>query len=311
MIDKISVIITAHNRREFLPHAIASVINQSLDRDLFEVVVVKNFSDQNTDQVINDNGFKSIIVSDNTNVGYDLYEGIVNTTGEVICFLDDDDLFQRNKLKVVYEKFATDEGLSFFKHNVLLIDENGNAIQRKRRLSIGKDVKIPPSEFNKKVSFFHFVKADFNLTSMSVRRSSIRDNYLRFLRDSLSYSTDTFFFSLAMSSNKAVYLSSEKLSSYRLHNSSSHSGGISEDSLFDKLTFWGKLIDSYNVFLNLFDAPSRPFIQNRIFAQMLAMQMLSKRANKVLHYDVPLRKIFVYSIKERDVLLLYDLLRCL
>ena len=309
MIDKISVIITAHDRREFLPLAIASVINQSLDRDLFEVVVVKNFSDQNIDKIINDYGFKSIIVSDNTNVGNDLYEGIVNTTGEVICFLDDDDLFQRDKLKVVYEKFATDDDLSFIKHNVVLIDENGNAIQGKRGLSINKDAKIQPSDFKRKVSFFHFVKADFNLTSMSVRRSCIRENYLQFLKDSLRYSTDTFFFSLALSSGKAIYLSSEKLSYYRLHDSSSHSGGIAEDSLIGKLIFWGKLFDSYNVFLNLFGAPSKPFIQNRIFAQMLAMKMLSKRLGK--RYEVSLQKIFIYSIKERDVLLLYDLLQCL
>ena len=71
------------------------------------------------------------------------------------------------------------------------------------------------------------------------------------------------------------------------------------------------MVDSYNVFLNLFDTPSRPFIQNRIVAQMLAIKMLLKRIGKASHYDAPLQKILIYSIKERDVLLLYDLLRCL
>jgi glycosyltransferase involved in cell wall biosynthesis len=39
----ISVIITAHNRKEFLKEAIQSALNQTLERSNYEILVIKNF----------------------------------------------------------------------------------------------------------------------------------------------------------------------------------------------------------------------------------------------------------------------------
>lgn len=47
---KLSVVITAHNRRKFLRAAVDSVLSQSLARSEYEVIVVKNFRDQNLDR---------------------------------------------------------------------------------------------------------------------------------------------------------------------------------------------------------------------------------------------------------------------
>ena len=41
----ISVIITAHNRKEFLLEAVNSALNQTLPKDEYEIIVVKNFQD--------------------------------------------------------------------------------------------------------------------------------------------------------------------------------------------------------------------------------------------------------------------------
>jgi len=41
----ISVIIVAHNRREFLLEAVNSALHQTLPKDEYEIIVVKNFSE--------------------------------------------------------------------------------------------------------------------------------------------------------------------------------------------------------------------------------------------------------------------------
>ena len=54
----ISVIVTAYNRRQYLPEALRSLEVQTLSRDEFEVIVVKNFEDPVSDEIIRRNGWR-------------------------------------------------------------------------------------------------------------------------------------------------------------------------------------------------------------------------------------------------------------
>ncbi len=64
----ISVIITAYNRREFLKHAVRSVLNQTLDKGLYEIIVVKNFKDPEVDRLIEQSRGK-VIELDTASIG--------------------------------------------------------------------------------------------------------------------------------------------------------------------------------------------------------------------------------------------------
>jgi len=57
----ISVIVTAYNRRRYLPFALKSLEAQTLPKDKFEVIVVKNFDDKESDNIISRNGWKERI----------------------------------------------------------------------------------------------------------------------------------------------------------------------------------------------------------------------------------------------------------
>jgi len=46
----ISVIITAYNRKKYLLGAVRSALDQTLPKDLYEVIVVKNFRDETIDR---------------------------------------------------------------------------------------------------------------------------------------------------------------------------------------------------------------------------------------------------------------------
>ena len=58
----ISVIITAYNRRDYLIDAMNSVLSQTLKKERYEVIVVKNFYDKELDEFIYKNGFISSIL---------------------------------------------------------------------------------------------------------------------------------------------------------------------------------------------------------------------------------------------------------
>ena len=50
----ISVIVTAYNRKEFLLQAVSSALRQTLPREYYEVIVVKNFEDEEIDRQLGD-----------------------------------------------------------------------------------------------------------------------------------------------------------------------------------------------------------------------------------------------------------------
>ena len=150
----ISVILTAYNRRVFIMDALKSILVQSLDRKNWELIVVKNYSDEAVDSLLLENNCKSIEM-DGT-IGEFLHEGIKYCRGEVISFLDDDDLFSKDKLEHIYNLFSKDNKLVFY-HNNSLICSSDLAIKKRSRIT-----KNPA----------------FNLSSISIRKSAINFNDL-------------------------------------------------------------------------------------------------------------------------------------
>ncbi|MCW1302663.1 MAG: hypothetical protein QXX36_03485 [Candidatus Rehaiarchaeum fermentans] len=64
----ISVIVTEYNKRGYLKYALNSVFNQSLDRNLYEVILTKKEEDREVDDYARKNGAK-IIYDDSKKVG--------------------------------------------------------------------------------------------------------------------------------------------------------------------------------------------------------------------------------------------------
>lgn len=60
----ISVIITEYWPRNFLKYAVKSVLNQSLYRGLYELIVVKRFRNPEVDYLIESSGGKVVILDD-------------------------------------------------------------------------------------------------------------------------------------------------------------------------------------------------------------------------------------------------------
>lgn len=106
---KVSVIIPAHNGAEYLGAAIQSVLDQTYS--LFELIVVDDASQDDTSMVVAqfmDYRLKYIALRQNRGASYARKTGLLASTGKIIFFLDQDDLFHPEKLALhvaYHEKF--------------------------------------------------------------------------------------------------------------------------------------------------------------------------------------------------------------
>ena len=96
--------------------AVRSVLNQTLSRSEYEIIVIKNFNEELIDRFLLENGVKSIEAqSDTTGKWFEI--ALENSTGSIIAFLDDDDVFAPDKLTRVKLAFYDCPTLDYFHNN--------------------------------------------------------------------------------------------------------------------------------------------------------------------------------------------------
>ena len=94
----ISVIITLYNRTQFIHEAIESVINQTLNKDLYEIILISNIP-------IDTSNYGKIVelsIIEDKEIGKMYQRGLEISKGKIITFLDDDDLFYETYMQIHY-----------------------------------------------------------------------------------------------------------------------------------------------------------------------------------------------------------------
>lgn len=112
---EVTVLVVAHARREFLFDALRSVGNQRIDRRSYEVVLAADLSDPDLDRVCEEERIVRLSPEPG-NWGEWVAKALPHCQGRVVCFLDDDDLFEPEKVGAVLAAFATRERLGYY-HN--------------------------------------------------------------------------------------------------------------------------------------------------------------------------------------------------
>ena len=121
MTRKISVIISTYNRSKLLDKAINSVLNQSY-KD-FELIVVDDCSTDDTEKVIRK--YPVIHLKTEKNSGSDALPknlAISKAQGEYVAFLDDDDIWRPDTLKILLRYIETGADVAYGDY---LIEEGG------------------------------------------------------------------------------------------------------------------------------------------------------------------------------------------
>jgi glycosyltransferase involved in cell wall biosynthesis len=208
---KISVILPTYNgatrgEGKYLKQAIESVFSQTYEN--FELIVVNDGSTDNTEEIIKQYKDERIVyLKHDTNNGPAAARntGLKKATGEYIAFLDDDDYFYKDKLRVQIS-FMIEKDASVCVCNGEFIDKNNN----KLRKAINKGFKIGTKDI-----FLYTNTINVFPTTLMVKSNVIEDvgyfkNYLKGPED--------WDFMIRISLQYDIFVLSKILFAYRIHD---------------------------------------------------------------------------------------------
>lgn len=121
----ISVIITAYNLEKYIGLAIDSVLKQTIPAN--EIIVVDDGSSDSSVKVIENfgNKVKLIKMEKNSGVLLSFLAGLKASSGEILSFLDGDDIWMVQKLEKVIEVFKNHSDVMMITHLHEWIDKDG------------------------------------------------------------------------------------------------------------------------------------------------------------------------------------------
>jgi len=124
---KIALLICTYNRDKYLPEALQSIRQQTLDANLFEALIIDNNSTDNTAEIatkfINDNPSLNIkyLFEKNKGLSFARNRGLMEADAEILCYVDDDAILSPDYLTQMSD---------FFKKNPDAVGVGGRVIPR-------------------------------------------------------------------------------------------------------------------------------------------------------------------------------------
>ena len=133
MIPTISVLITAYNVEKYIGRALRSVLNQSLDRNSYEIIVVNDCSTDRTRFALEVFEDEIRLVHNETRIGLprSLNRGIRRVKGQFIVRVDGDDYIHRDFLKILELHLRLNEEIDAAACDYFLVDDDEHILARK------------------------------------------------------------------------------------------------------------------------------------------------------------------------------------
>ena len=120
----VSIIMPAYNSEKYISSAIESVLNQTYTN--FELIVVNDGSTDNTIDILKKYSDRIICISQrNKGAAFARNNGILAARGEYISFLDSDDIWPNDTLKLQYEYLRTHPDVGLVYGEMELFDQTG------------------------------------------------------------------------------------------------------------------------------------------------------------------------------------------
>ena len=215
---KCSVVLPVYKRIEFVDQALLSLENQNIDKDLFEVLIISN-TEINLSKSYNLN--LEIIYSDKITLAGKLAQGILLAKNEVITFLEDDDLYCRDRISDILKCYSDNDSLTYYHNRSIHFRKSGvldknikycSGRSTKRSFKVENEGKWDISKEDEK--HLNKSQADYNLSSMALRKSFISD-YVEMLSKLGTRYIDTFMFSISLYRGNSLMIDSKVLTKIR------------------------------------------------------------------------------------------------
>jgi len=160
---KISIIISTYNKEKFIKNTIKSCLNQSYKN--YEIIVVDTGSTDKTKKIIKKFKKKKVItiyLKKKYNTGpinqiYSIKNGLKKSNGEIICLLDGDDIFVKNKLKEINKYFNRNKGSCF-------VQDVAKVVKNKKKFDYN---------LNRAMPYFKIWPKFYPTSTFSIRKKSL------------------------------------------------------------------------------------------------------------------------------------------
>lgn len=244
----ITLIVVSKNRKHFLIEAVDSVINQTLDKSLYEIIVVQNPGSRELENSLSEKGVNVLNV-EHKSTGLKVSEALKISHGDVISFLEDDDVFEENKLQEIYDLFQDPE-VGYVHNSITAIDSYGNTLPGFKKGNCERSVYIEKRRFKHRIDSMLRHNIDFNISSISVRKRILEDT-VQYWRQ-MAATSDTFLFYSAIVSNMTIVASDKALTRYRIHANSltNYLGGF-KGFADKKINLLRSLINDYKIIMRM------------------------------------------------------------
>ena len=198
---KISIITPSYNQGRYIEDTIKSILNQKYDD--FEHIVFDNLSTDGTIEILKRYSHLKWFSRSDKGQTEAINSGLKIATGDILCYLNSDDLLAENALEFVNDYFNKHEEVDLIYGNCIFIDTEGNFIKTRkseefdfrRLLYLGYSYIQQPSTF--------------------FRANIIKD--VGFFQESLKYVMDYDYWIRCAKSGKVLKYVNRDLSMMRIH----------------------------------------------------------------------------------------------
>jgi Glycosyl transferase family 2 len=216
----LSVVVVAFGRRDFVLEAVDSVRAQSVPRESYEILVVTNLHDPDLDRQLRDRGAIAVY-RDDIPLGPWILAAVAQSRGEVLLFLDDDDLFAPEKLATVGRRFEASPRLGYYHNGQRYFTEAEGRDSESLGPSRAEGATPSPLQVTsgtlsaRTVEGAWWAGGAFNPSSISVRRRVVVDAAQYF--NEIRIGVGPLLFYAALLSGWDVLIESAELTRYRVH----------------------------------------------------------------------------------------------
>jgi glycosyltransferase involved in cell wall biosynthesis len=232
MAESVSVVITCHNLERYIGAAIDSVLAQTW-RGPIEVLVIDDAStDCSADIIAARPEVRRLHAERNLGVLMATVLGLRAVRGDLVYFLDGDDVWHPDKLARTVPRFEADPALGFLTHDLKYMDGEGRALPQVSRPSLVFQPPRDDEDSRVRAGILMHTKDVWLGSAFAIRRSRVdADAFCAFaetLPDPLgTYQDWPLAYWIACRADVRMDYAPEKLFSYRVH-AANYSGSATD-----------------------------------------------------------------------------------